>query len=64
MSIFGSSLPSLAGKDKGLSHTLAEIHETIGNIGYGLIALHAAAALYHHYLVHDNTLVRMLPRRD
>lgn len=64
VSIFGSSLPALAAKSKALGHTLKEVHETIGNIGYGLIALHAAAALYHHYVVRDNTLVRMLPLRD
>ena len=28
-----------------------------------LIGLHAAAALYHHYILRDNTLRRMLPRR-
>lgn len=64
VSVFGSALPSLAGQNKALAHTLAEVHETIGNVGYFLIGLHAAAALYHHYIVHDNTLVRMLPRRD
>ena len=28
-----------------------------------LVALHAAAALAHHYLLRDNVLRRMLPRR-
>ena len=36
---------------------------TIGTIGYWLIGLHAVAALFHHYLMRDNTLLRMLPRR-
>jgi cytochrome b561 len=40
-----------------------EVHETIGTIGYFLIGLHAAAALAHHYLWRDNTLLRMLPAR-
>ncbi len=30
---------------------------------YVLIGLHAAAALFHHYIAKDNTLTRMLPRR-
>jgi cytochrome b561 len=33
-------------------------------VGYWLIGLHAAAALFHHYIVRDNTLRRMLPLRD
>ena len=32
--------------------------------GYFLIGLHAAAALFHHYFIHDNTLRRMLPSRN
>lgn len=41
---------------------MQEIHETIGTIGYYLIGLHAAAALFHHYVQRDDTLLRMLPR--
>jgi cytochrome b561 len=32
-------------------------------VGYFLLGLHAAAALFHHYVLKDNTLVRMLPRK-
>lgn len=60
---FGLELPALLGADKGVGHSLEEIHETVGNIGYYLIGLHAAAALFHHYWTHDNTLRRMLPGR-
>jgi cytochrome b561 len=28
----------------------------------GLVGLHAAAALYHHFVLGDRVLVRMLPR--
>ncbi|MBZ9784923.1 cytochrome b [Pseudomonas sp. REP124] len=38
-------------------------HELLGSAGYWLIGLHAAAGLFHHYYVGDNTLRRMLPRR-
>jgi len=58
---FGLDLPPLAGTDEGLAETLEELHEIGGQIGYGLIALHAAAGLFHHYLRRDNTLRRMLP---
>ena len=58
---FGFELPPLIGPDKAFAETVEELHVTIGELGYYLIGLHAAAALYHHYLVRDNTLTRMLP---
>lgn len=58
---FGLELPPLTGADKSLAGTLKEIHETFGTIGYYLIGVHAAAALYHHYVIGDDTLRRMLP---
>lgn len=58
---FGPELPALIGPDKALGHNLEEIHETVGNIGYWLIGLHAAAALFHHYFMRDDALLRMLP---
>lgn len=36
---------------------------SIGTFGYFLVGLHAAAALFHHYVERDNTLLRMLPVR-
>jgi cytochrome b561 len=35
----------------------------VGNFGYFLIGAHAAAALAHHYIRRDDTLLRMLPAR-
>lgn len=58
---FGLQLPALIAENKGLAETLEEIHETSGTVGYFLIGLHAAAALYHHFIMRDNTLRRMLP---
>ncbi|MGE0384483.1 MAG: cytochrome b [Gammaproteobacteria bacterium] len=63
VSLPGLGLPALIGADRDLAHTLEEVHETVGTIGYFLIGLHTAAALYHHHFVRDNTLLRMLPRR-
>ncbi|NCP12851.1 MAG: cytochrome b [Sphingomonadales bacterium] len=60
---FGLELFALTGADKSLAGQVKEIHETIGTIGYYLIAIHAAAALLHHYFYKDNTLTRMLPAR-
>jgi superoxide oxidase len=58
---FGVQLPALIGENKVLAKQLEEVHESIGNVGYFLIGIHAAAALAHHYIHRDNTLVRMLP---
>ena len=60
---FGVQLPALIAENTPLAKQLEELHETLGNIGYFLIGIHAVAALAHHYLHHDNTLVRMLPFR-
>ena len=58
---FGLELPALIAPDKALAEQIEELHETIGEIGYYLIGLHALAALFHHYVVKDNTFRRMLP---
>ncbi len=58
---FGLELPPLASENKDLAKTIKEIHETVGVVGYYLIGLHAAAALFHHYILADDTLKRMLP---
>ncbi|MDA3977633.1 cytochrome b [Gallibacterium sp. AGMB14963] len=46
------------------AHTLKEIHETLVNIAMALVVLHAIAALFHHYIVKDNTLLRMMPHKS
>ncbi len=61
---FGMQLPALVETSKRLGDTIEDIHKTIGTAGYYLIALHAAAALYHHHVRRDSTLVRMLPMLD
>jgi cytochrome b561 len=35
-----------------------------GTIGYWLIGLHALAGIAHHYYYRDNTLLRMMPKRN
>lgn len=60
---FGIEMPSLMPENKDLAEVIEGVHKTFGKIGYFLIGLHAAAALAHHYIRRDNTLVRMLPGR-
>ncbi|AMK79001.1 MULTISPECIES: cytochrome b [Methylomonas] len=59
---FGLQLPALIGESKSIAESIEEFHEAIGTLGYFLIGLHSAAALYHHYLLRDDTLRRMLPK--
>jgi len=56
---FGLELPALIGANKELAKQIKEIHEFGATLGYFLIGAHAAAALFHHYFVRDNTLLRM-----
>jgi cytochrome b561 len=60
---FGLRLPALIGANESLASQLKSMHELVGKAGYFLIGIHAAAALIHHYIQRDNTLVRMLPGR-
>lgn len=61
---YGLELPSLVGESKSFAGQVKEWHETAGTIGYFLIGFHALAALFHHYVVKDDTLRRMMPGRD
>lgn len=61
---FGLSLPAIWSADKDVAHWVEDIHTTTGEVGYYLIGLHAAASLFHHYVLRDNTLLRMLPGRS
>lgn len=60
---FGLELPPLVGENKGLAEQVEELHELGGTIGYWLIGLHAVAALFHHYVLKDGLLRRMMPGR-
>ena len=59
---FLGQLPALIGQDRPLERQLMEIHKTVGFLLLGLIALHASAALFHHFWRRDDTLGAMLPQ--
>lgn len=44
-----------------LARTLHEAHEIMGLAMAGLVAIHIAAALRHHFVLRDRVLVRMFP---
>ena len=60
---FGAELPPLIGKSEAAGKTLKYVHETLARAGYYTLGVHAAAALFHHYVLRDNTLKLMLPGR-
>ncbi|WP_192459244.1 cytochrome b561 [Musicola keenii] len=59
--VFGISMPIAAEPNDDVKELLEGIHEAIATSGYFLIGIHALAAIYHHYVVRDDTLLRMMP---
>ena len=59
---FLGQLPTLIGYDRPLARQLLEMHEIVGFLLLGLIAVHGSAALYHHFWRRDDTLAAMLPQ--
>lgn len=57
------TLPQLLEPNPELKATLKGIHEFLGESIYYLIGLHAAAALWHHYIQKDGILKRMSFRK-
>jgi cytochrome b561 len=62
MHFFGLGIPGpFDAFPRPVRHDLREIHEWVGWAIIVTAALHAAAALYHHYVLKDGVLRRMLP---
>ena len=57
---FGLVWPQLVTPNSEMKKLAEGIHEFLGNSLYFLIALHALAGLWQHYIVKDDTLRRML----
>src|SRR5262249_52871709 len=62
VSILGA-IPSPLTPDRNLARLLFTAHGLVARCLLGLIALHVAAALFHHFVRGDDVLVAMLPRR-
>jgi cytochrome b561 len=58
------TIPSIAPGNRPLRKQIGELHELAANVILIVAGLHALIALVHHFLLHDNTLRRMLPRRN
>jgi cytochrome b561 len=57
------SVPQLTGPQSGAHELLEEVHEIAAYALIALAAVHVAAALYHHLVLRDNVLLRMLGRK-
>lgn len=56
-----ATLPAIAAPGAHWANTAGDIHGTAMWVLLWLVGLHAAAALFHHFIRHDSTLRRMLP---
>jgi len=62
MSFFGALIRSpFAPLSRATHHQIGEWHEKVGWAIILLAVGHAGAALYHHYVLRDRVLLRMLP---
>ncbi len=60
--LFGlTEIPSPWARDRALARSIKEVHETVADALLLLATLHAAAALFHHFMLKDRVLMRMLP---
>jgi cytochrome b561 len=62
LTILGAgNIPPLLPPAHDLGASIAYIHAILGNVLIWLAGFHAAAALFHHYFLRDDTLRSMVP---
>jgi cytochrome b561 len=54
-------IPQMVPGDRALAHQIGDWHALAANALLIVAGVHAAAALFHHYILRDETLRRMLP---
>lgn len=59
---FGLVWPQFVTPDPLMKKSVENIHEFLGNSLYFLVGIHALAALWHHYILRDDVLARILPK--
>ena len=60
---FLGELPAVVGRNEVLAHQAIAAHDVVSYLLLTVIAMHAAAALFHHFVRRDNVLNAMLPAR-
>jgi cytochrome b561 len=62
VTLFGwVQFPALVGENHDLHETLEDVHETLFFVLLTVVTLHIVAAFYHHLVLKDGVLRRMLP---
>jgi cytochrome b561 len=61
VTLLGLPVGTFLERNRDLAEQIAEVHETGAWLLLALAGLHAAAALWHHAFLRDDTLRRMLP---
>ena len=54
-------LPRFAVQNRPLADQIFEVHMLLGDVAAALVAVHIGASVYHHYVLKDTVLRRMLP---
>jgi cytochrome b561 len=63
VTLLGMPLVSIVERNRDLAEQITEVHEIGAWLLLALAGLHAAAAIWHHAVLRDDTLRRMLPLR-
>jgi len=56
-------IPPLLSKNHALGERIAELHTWLGDAILWVAGAHAAAALFHHFVLRDDVLLAMVPER-
>ena len=59
VNFFGTHLPNILERNSGLKYYVHDAHYYLGNILLLILSLHILGALYHHFILRDNTLRRI-----
>lgn len=57
-------LPALSTQGSSFGHAMGDVHSLLAYALLGAVALHVCAALYHHWVLRDGTLHKMLPQQN
>jgi len=57
------SIPPMIPESRAVGEKVSELHTILGDAVVWVAGLHAAAALFHHFILRDVVLTSMLPRR-
>lgn len=57
------SIPPMIPEYRAVGEKVSELHTILGDAVVWVAGLHAAAALFHHFMLRDVVLTPMLPRR-